>query len=260
MDSLKNIIEDINVFIIGGIRSMPHTISGTMLILGLFTANYAMLFFLVGFLILTPIAQSIVNSILTTTFIMNGFNNISKFFNKNNTSSESFFFFKSDVCSINLPFKTINTNKTTEGNIAASMWVAMMSFFSGYILTNSIELYRRNTDIPSTDISGTDNPDLPDFNSLIANRKNHAAISMACIILFMISIMIYRYRTRCETITGMAITSILFVWAGFGWYKLLSTTGEDRLSDLFGIANRLLPPGAIMNGPIACVSENEESC
>ena len=71
MDSLKTIIEDINVFIIGGIRSMPHTISGTMLLLGLFTANYAMLFFLLGFLVLTPIAQSILNAGLTTDFVMN---------------------------------------------------------------------------------------------------------------------------------------------------------------------------------------------
>jgi hypothetical protein len=52
---------------------------------------------------------------------------------------------------------------------------------------------------------------------------------------------------------GMILTTVLFIYAGHGWYKLLSKVGEDRLSDVFGIANRLLPPSAIVNGPIACV-------
>jgi hypothetical protein len=33
----------------------------------------------------------------------------------------------------------------------------------------------------------------------------------------------------------------------------MSACGKDMLSDLFGIANRLLSPTAIQNKPIACV-------
>jgi hypothetical protein len=51
----------------------------------------------------------------------------------------------------------------------------------------------------------------------------------------------------------MIITTVTFVFLGNGWYKALSKVGEDRLSDLFGIANRLLPPSAINNAPIACI-------
>jgi hypothetical protein len=51
----------------------------------------------------------------------------------------------------------------------------------------------------------------------------------------------------------MILTTIGFIFMGHGWYKALSKVGQDRLSDLFGIANRLLPPSAINNAPIACV-------
>jgi hypothetical protein len=51
----------------------------------------------------------------------------------------------------------------------------------------------------------------------------------------------------------MALSIIIFGLLGVSWYKLLSMTGQDRLSDLFGIANRLLPPTAVANGPIACI-------
>jgi hypothetical protein len=51
----------------------------------------------------------------------------------------------------------------------------------------------------------------------------------------------------------MIVTILLFGYIGRSWYRLLASVGEDRLSDLFGIANRLLPPSAIENKPIACV-------
>ena len=64
MESLKSIVSDIRVFLYGGIVTLPLTIAGTMMILGLFTANYAILFFLLGFLVLTPFAAAVLNSSL----------------------------------------------------------------------------------------------------------------------------------------------------------------------------------------------------
>ncbi len=59
--------------------------------------------------------------------------------------------------------------------------------------------------------------------------------------------------TGCETKTGGVITILAFSSLGYGWFKLLSSVGQDRLSDIFGIANRLLAPSALKNGPIACI-------
>ena len=90
-----------------------------------------------------------------------------------------------------------------------------------------------------------------------------AIVILACAALY------FRLNMKCEVFanfpgfTGGGIVMILVFIAtscGFGamgyfWYKLLSLVGEDRLSDLFGIANRLMPPGAYGSGPMVCLPQ-----
>jgi hypothetical protein len=52
--TLKDIMSDVKFFLKGGVTTLPLTIGGSMLIIGLFTSNYAMLFFLLGFLFAAP--------------------------------------------------------------------------------------------------------------------------------------------------------------------------------------------------------------
>jgi hypothetical protein len=53
-------------------------------------------------------------------------------------------------------------------------------------------------------------------------------------------------------VIGFIVSSIFLVGGG-AWYYLLSLVCENRLSDLFGIANRLLGKDATKNVPVACV-------
>lgn len=231
MDSLKDIISDIRVFLYGGARTLPLTLAGTMLVLGLFTANYAILFFLVGFLILAPFGAWIINFALGMIF-----------------TGKTFRARTSDICKVTVPFSTLNApSSVEEDTVISSAWMAMIAFFVGYIFSNAIELYSRES--PSTTES--------DVESKIGNRKTQAIIAMASIVVFALVVFGFRYYTGCESILGMSLTSILFVFVGHGWFKALSSVGQDRLSDLFGIANRLLAPGAIQNAPIACVPIRE---
>jgi hypothetical protein len=106
---------------------------------------------------------------------------------------------------------------------------------------------------------------LPDNNdstiiSKISTRKTQAWVAIISIAVALFGFIYYRCMSNCETIfrsieTNIigGITMIAFFGLGIGWYYALSSIGEDRLSDLFGIANRLLPPGALVNGPVACV-------
>lgn len=231
MDSLKDIISDIRIFLYGGARTLPLTLAGTMLVLGLFTANYAILFFLVGFLILAPFGAWIINFALGMIF-----------------TGKTFRARTSDMCKVNVPFSTLNSPSSVQEDIViSSAWVAMIAFFVGYIFSNAVELYSRES--PNTEES--------DVESKIGNRKTQAIIAMASIVAFALVVFGFRYYTGCESILGMSLTSILFVFVGHGWFKALSSVGQDRLSDLFGIANRLLAPGAIQNAPIACVPIRE---
>lgn len=233
MESLKNIISDIRVFLYGGILTLPLTIAGTMSILGLFTGNYAIMFFLLGFLIITPLASSIIN-------IIGGLGNFNIFKAKTG-----------EICKLVIPFSTLNSSTGIEtGSIISTPWMAMISFFLGYLFTNSLALYSRETTDTSLNVTSTAASDL---NTMVTNRKSQAAVAMGSIILFGLIIFGFRYYSGCESLLGMIITAIIFIFLGNGWYQALSKVGEDRLSDIFGIANRLLPPSAINNAPIACV-------
>jgi hypothetical protein len=126
----------------------------------------------------------------------------------------------------------------------------MIAFFIGYIFTNGIELYNRESTETTINVKSDSESDT---ETKVNKRKSQALIAMASIVIFALIAIGYRYYSGCESMLGMILTTALFIYGGHGWYKLLSKVGQDRLSDVFGIANRLLPPSAITNAPIACV-------
>jgi hypothetical protein len=233
MDSLQNILSDVRVFLYGGVRTLPLTLAGTLLILGLFTANYAILFFLIGFLVLTPILAILLNGTVGT--LLESFQ-ISAFKTKT-----------ADICRVILPFTTLqNSTGIREENVVFSTWMAMVAFFIGYIFTNGMELHNRET--PSSQ-----GPPTADMEAKVSARKSQALLAMGTILVFAVLVIRFRMYSGCENIYSIILTFLAFFSLGYGWYRMLSSVGEDRLSDLFGIANRLLPPSATDNGPIACI-------
>jgi hypothetical protein len=126
----------------------------------------------------------------------------------------------------------------------------MMAFFIGYILTNGLELYNRQAEDSTLTVQTSS---ASDINSKVTNRKTQALLAIISTVVVAIIIFGLRYSSGCESLLGLSLTSVIFGYMGYGWYKALSRVGQDRLSDLFGIANRLLPPSAITNAPIACV-------
>ena len=240
MSHIENFIRDIRFFMYGGMNSLPLTIGGTMLILGLFTANYAMLFFLLGFLIITPVTLWLYNILLDKT-VKSLLILIIRLLSFGQLDTEYITSIlkttvKSDVCKINIPYKT--ELNSSESEPESSTWVAMIAFFIGYILKNAIELYSRE----SSDV---------DMNSKVNNRKFQAIVSICSIIIFAMVVLGYRLYSGCESKVEIIVSSLIFIPLGFGWYKALSSVGQDRLSDIFGIANRLLSPTA--DEPVACI-------
>ena len=237
MDSLKGIISDIRIFLYGGILTLPLTIAGTLSILGLFTANYAMLFFLVGYLLITPTVAYGLNKGLDAIFSGRSWNPFKATFG--------------DVCKVVIPFSKLPIGSgTADTTVISSSWVAMVAFFIGYIFTNGIELYNREAPADTLTVTSTSASDL---DKKVTNRKTQAIIAMISTLVFALIALGFRYYSGCESMLGMILTTFAFIWVGHGWYKALSAIGEDRLSDLFGIASRLLPPSAINNAPIACI-------
>jgi len=250
-DTLVGIISDLRVFLYGGLLSLPFTLGGTMLILGLFTSNYAILFFLIGFLIVAPLSTRVVNLVLP--LLWNGIKLIGSFIGLSNAPGNWFVidhFMKSpgDICKLVIPYLP-DKNGAPE-MVISSEWMAMVSFFIGYVICNSLQLY--NADISNS--ASLNSPDASDTQAKVQKRRGQAMISLISICLFALIAISFRFYTGCKpNWFGTLFTVAGFGAAGYYWYDLLSRVGQGRLSDIFGIANRLLAPSAIKNGPIACV-------
>jgi len=251
MDNLKDIIYDIKYFILGGFSTLPLCIAAISIILGLFTANYALLFFLAGFLILAPLSATLINL-------------LASFISKSN-DSKLFSLKLEDSCQVSFPIKNVNNAKVQLSTYVISEWLAMIMFFLGYIGTNAYELY---TEPNNTEFKN--DAENKEFKQKAYNRKSQALLSIVILILLFIIILYYRLQSHCEPLSNIFLETtplggqiiigtvsisaiIIFLLMGTGWYKILSSTLAGRLSDLFGIANRTMPPSAFRQGPVACV-------
>jgi len=237
MDSLKDIINDVKFFIMDGMVTLPLSIAATMLVIGMFTSNYAMLFFLVGFLLATPLITTVLNLFIGSRYDMFKIKQV-------------------DRCMMTNPFRTMN-DETKEGRSVISEWLAMMLFFIGYIGMNGYQLYIKDNNGEVTDVN-------PDVTGKVSTRHTQAVVAMSALFILAVGIVFFRHIMGCETLisptstwVGVLIMLLLvapmFLAGGATWYYLLSLVGENRLSDLFGIANRLLEPDAWTKGPVACV-------
>ena len=231
MESLKGIITDMQSFLYGGVLSLPLVMGGTMLILGLFTANYAMLFFLVGFLVLAPLGAGFLDFLCQ--LLPSSWTEI----------------MRSDVCRVVQPFTTLQAplGKQDASTAVVTPWLMMTTFFLGYMGANAVQLYTRPA--PPQDPNVT-------LDARVTVRTSQALLSIASVILLTLLVLWFRYKIGCESVVGMVITTAAGGAAGYGWYRALSEVGQDRLSDLFGMANRLLSPSAFRNGPVACMLDS----
>ena len=259
-DTLKGIISDLHVFLYGGFRSLPLVMGGTMLILGLFTANYAMIFLLVGFLVLSPIGAAIINFIIPVSCNLIYYAFIYIFSNEDFVEMDKKMVWtelkdynkkSTDICKLSIPFLSDTTPANVEmETIVSSPWMAMMSFFIGYVIHNAIQLYTVDA---SADMNVVTNSTPADIDVKVKNRKSQAMSALVSTVIIGIIILALRAYGGCEGYIGFVLTLAVFGAGGYFWYTLLSGLGQDRLSDIFGIANRILPPSAIQNGPIACI-------
>ena len=235
--TISGLFNDVRNFIYAGFQSFPLAIGGTLLLFGLMTANYAMLFFLIGYLILVPSLSYSLNILID--YISSRYE----------TSKDWFKIKETDLCSIVHPFGSGRSISRTPETISmfSNTWLAMAVFFLSYMLFNAIALNSLPQPANMADTSISDK---------VSHRKVQSMISIVMIVLFTAFLLYTRIRYSGCVTTGSAIWTVLIYGSlGFGWYKALSAIGQNRLSDLFGIANRLLSPDALKNEPVACIPD-----
>jgi hypothetical protein len=84
-------------------------------------------------------------------------------------------------------------------------------------------------------------------------RRTQTIMAFVVLILITFVAIAMRLWSSCDGIVSILAGGGLGGAAGVGWYFLLARIGDDRLSDLFGIANRLMVGTSLENLPYACL-------
>jgi len=230
--NLLQIFADIRVFFLGALQNLPLAVAGTLLFLGLMTANYGMLFLVLAMLTVVPattLALNFAGDLLSNLIPMDWFEVT-----------------PSELCDLIIDFAATSNRPQV---VISTYWSSMTFFFLAYVLTNAVYLYSMPANIPK---DATDELK-QELQSKVSLRNSQAILCSIVVLLFAIMLVLYRLNNGCESILSLLISIAVFSSIGVGWYSFLSSIGNNRLSDLFGVANRLLSPQAYGSQPLACL-------
>jgi len=212
-----------------GFQNLPLSIAGIMIVLGFFTANYGMLFFSIGYLVVFPAALYAFNLL--------------PFLSGLATNAAA--------CDLIPSTDFLKEGIRPEPLQGIGYWIPMTFFFIGYIMTNAYLMYSAPLD---PNIGGNVDADGKpiDLSPGLANRRSNTIMAMVIITLFAIICIAVR-SSGCEGPVALIIGVLGGGFSGCGWYYFLQGIADQRVSDLFGMANRLLVPYALSNQPYACL-------
>jgi hypothetical protein len=137
---------------------------------------------------------------------------------------------------------------TGTANIYPTYWMAHISFFFGYLITNAGKILTAETDL-SVIKNATSKASL---ELKINARKQKAGILIASLLFFYLLLCLIRYyATGAEHIFGMMMSLPLLAIA-VGWYYFAEACGATN-SDIFGIAMQMMSVDTAQDKPKACV-------
>ena len=203
----------------GVLRFFPNTLIATLFVVGIATGKMSWVLTSIGG-VLTAIAVLIVQYIFNKTLnlgTMPGMHVI-------------------EACSI-LPVAS-GTYTTMP-----SLWTALSTFFVSFVFVNAMNIYNTTPAHKSKEATA------------VQQRKGVGLISMLSIALLYLFLVVPRYRTGCESLTGMALGGAIGAAAGYLWWRILDACGADVYPDIHGVMLGL-KPGFLRTHPMACTPQN----
>lgn len=237
--NLFTIASDIKYFLLSGYQALPFVIGGTFGILGLYTAQFSMLFFLLGYLIIIPFLTLILNFgasiVIPSTWKQK---DVSWLLSSDN-----------DICNmLSIPSEPGEETMKT----ILTPWLSMVTFFLGYMGMNAYSILQKPVDYPPKADAATKKA--TDNKAML--RRTQATVGLIVTAVLTVLILIMRtFVTGCDSVVG-GILSIGSIVLGSCWYVILSLGNDDRLADVFGIANRLMTTSALNDAPYACLASD----
>lgn len=135
-----------------------------------------------------------------------------------------------------------------------SHWVNHITFFFGFIMSNTVAVYKEPTPPKiTTGDADSDKKRNAAIDSRVTNRKSLAiSIGVVSTIVFLV-LLLFRYRIGCESHFGLAVVPIGFAYmTGYFFFSLLYTSCGVRPADVLGIVQGMISSDLIDN-PIVCV-------
>ncbi len=214
----------IREFIVHGFRILPIVLGSFAFILGVGQGNMAFFFLFLGIALVVPIVNLAANSIFGMAF---------------SRLPETLYKIKGAPtpggCAVFGEF-------ANKGDIT-SYWLSTLVFFVTYLFINAYNLYNR----PASKSAPAHKVDA---------RETQAAMAMAIILIFGIGMLLYRFlATGCETPLGLPVALVVFIPAAYYWYNVLVSCSGDRLTDLFGVVNRIMAEPANARAGAVCMPQ-----
>lgn len=127
-------------------------------------------------------------------------------------------------------------------NTLPSVWIALSMFYLTYILKNAANIYTtKPTKLPAAAIP-------------VQQRKGLGLISIVATALLMLTLLIPRFLSGCETsIIGVILGVALGISAGSLWWNILNACGADYYPDIHGVMIGIRP-GKLHTSPVACTA------
>lgn len=201
--------------------------------MGLSQGNIALLILALGHIFIVPLSAMLSNTVIEA---------LAKVIEKIPSIGEgtvSRFFTVANVDNCNLiPGSMDRTNPFLW--VAPSYWVAHISFFTVFLLTNAYFI----STMPAAEDADKDK---------VERRKTQVAISsLLTTVVFGVLIVMRYFLTGCETVGGIAIGSILMGSLGYACYMVVKQCSVKD-SDVFGIIQSVLPEAMKDEPPMTCV-------
>lgn len=201
--------------------ALPLLLAGFSLFMGLTQGNMGLLILFLGMATVVPLSTGVFN--LLWEFIFG--------------ASPLFSVPYSDVCQLIL--------SAPQGDkpilfVAPSYWMALLSFFFGYLITNASAIYNMKAE------DGAD-------PSKVENRKSQALTGIiVSSIVFAVLVLLRFFVTKCETPLGILTAFVVGGALSFGWYQFAKFCSA-RDADIFGIAQGILPKNLEFAVPMTCL-------
>jgi hypothetical protein len=141
---------------------------------------------------------------------------------------------------------------TTPVNVFPSYWMAHISFFFGYLLSNAVSMYRQEPNLSLIQGASSDAVKKSIQLKIVARKEKAMTLIISTVCFLLLLSVLRMIATGAETFAGVSVAILFLGLAGAGYYVAAEQVGVTN-SDVFGIAMQMMSPDSAATKPKTCI-------